>query len=97
MATIVLNDTSFNLNSFGHNTVFGNETITSYAYFNMEYGNNYDTLYALAENPITSLSIKNSSDEVIYSLSDINALITNIDASLTGEFMTINVNLQFIN
>lgn len=96
MATIILNETPFTVFGFNRNTTFNDDSITSYAYFNIAYNNSAD-LFTLAENPITSLVIKNSNNEAIYTLSNINAVISNIDEILSNEDMVVNVNLQFTN
>lgn len=95
MATIILNETSFALNTFNRNTNFSNDSINSYAYFSINYDNSAEALYELGESTITSIVIKNSMNETIYELNNINAKINSIDENLNGEEIYVNVNIQF--
>lgn len=97
MATIILNETPFTIYTFGRNTIYNDNTMYSSAYMSVAYNEASAALYTLAENHITSLVIKNSSNEVIYNLSNIDAIITNIDENLSEDSISVNVNLQFLN
>lgn len=92
MNKIKFNDVEFEVESYNKNTYFHEELSSN--------GNcsiitdNMDALNALAEVPITSLQILHDG-EVIYNLHDINAKIDNINEYLSGDRMSINVNLIF--
>lgn len=98
MATIIINDSTFQLTGFNRSTAFTDDTISSYAYLSITYDNNASAaIHQIAEGAITSIVIKNSNNETIYTLSDINAKISNIDEILNGDVITVSVNLQFNN
>lgn len=92
MNKIKFNDVEFEVESYSKNTYFNNELSSN--------GNcsiitdDMDALNALANVPITSLQILHDG-EVIYNLHDINAKIDNINEYLSGDRMSINVNLIF--
>lgn len=92
MNKIKFNDVEFEVESYSKNTYFHEELSSN--------GNcsiitdDMDALHALAEVPITSLQILHDG-EVIYNLHDINAKIDNINEYLSGDRMSINVNLIF--
>ena len=95
MVNIIFNgEHTYELNSFTRDTTFNftDDTMTSTAYMNLK-----DTdaqLEALGHSVITSLQIK-VNDEVIYSLPEITAHITNLNESLMGDTMTTNLNISF--
>ena len=92
MNKIKFNDVEFEVESYSKNTYFHEELSSN--------GNcsiitdDMDALHALAEVPITSIQILHDG-EVIYNLHDINAKIDNINEYLSGDRMSINVNLIF--
>ena len=92
MNKIKFNDIEFEVESYSKNTYFHEELSSN--------GNcsiitdDMDALNALAEVPITSLQILHDG-EVIYNLHDINAKIDTINEYLSGDRMSINVNLIF--
>lgn len=96
MYTLILNETNFQINSFGRNTYFQEDgSYTSNGYMNFVNSNNLAaTLHALAQEPITSLIIK-LNNEVVYNAGEINARIQSIDENLNGDTMNINLNIQF--
>ena len=95
MNTISLNSIDFNLNSFSRNTYLKEPSdIQSIAYINISSPYNPNDLMTLTQNPITSLIIKHD-DEVIYTLSDLNAQIISMDENFNTDKINVNINLQF--
>lgn len=95
MANIIFNgEHTYELNSFTRDTTFNftDDTMASVAYMNLK--NTDAQLEALGRSVITSLQIK-VNDDVIYSLPEITAHITNLNESLMGDAMTTNVNISF--
>ena len=95
MANIIFNgEHTYELNSFTRDTNFNftDNTMTSTAYMNLK--NTDAQLEALGCSVITSLQIK-VNDDVIYSLPEITAHITNLSESLMGDAMTTNLNISF--
>lgn len=97
MATIILNgEEEFTFTDYSRYINFEGETTTDTASIsNMNGANASARLYALAQDPITSLQIKNN-DNVIYTLDNLNGSITNIYEGYTGgDSVTANLNLKF--
>lgn len=96
MATIILNNSlEFEFSDYIRNTYFNNDGITSEGYINNIKGNNISVqLYELSEETITSIQIKKD-NEIIYTLPNINANLTNINEGYNGERVYINIALRF--
>ena len=92
MNKIKFNDVEFEVESYSKNTYFHEELSSNGSCSIIT--DNMDALNALAEVPITSLQILHDG-EVIYNLHDINAKIDTINEYLSGDRMSINVNLIF--
>ena len=95
MIEIILNNAHFGINSFSRNTYFNGNTIESNAYFDVtNFSDAVATIHSLVDVPITTLLIKKG-DQTIYDAGEINARITNLNESLSGEQMLSNVNIRF--
>lgn len=98
MAKIILNDEEFAFSGYSRTTYFNaDETISSSGYIGDLRGNNLATrISALAQEPITFLSIEKDDGTEIYTLNNINAKINSMDESYNGTDMIMtNLNLQF--
>jgi len=93
MNTIKFNNTSFEVESYNKNTYFTGESVSSNASCTIK-TNDMTTVNALAEDPITSITITHD-EEVIYTLTNINAKIDSINEYLSGDRMNVNINLTF--
>ena len=94
MATISLKNSTFTLHGFTRTTSFDENRMVSYANCNMNYSLSTN-LQELAEDPLTSITIKNNENETIYSLENIDAHIRTIEETLNGEYMSVNLNIHF--
>lgn len=96
MATITLNSQEFIFTDYSRTVNFGGEHISDSAYINNISGLDVSTrLRALGEDTITSLVIKYN-DEVIYSLTNLNAQIISITEGYSGgETVTTGINIRF--
>lgn len=97
MAKIILNNEEFDFQGYNRNTYFNGDSITSTGYVNGLTGTNLaQRLYALAEEPLTSIAIKKDDDTVIYTLANLNAKVNSIDENYNGiDAVLTNLNLQF--
>lgn len=97
MSTIIFNNKSFPVTSYNRNTSFYNNTMQSEGSASLYIsGELINDLYSLSEDNITSIQIAND-EEVIYSLSNVNAKLTRIDENYNeyGDNVVTNINLQF--
>ena len=97
MAKIILNNEEFDFSNFNRTTTFSEGSINSSGSIGGIQGTNVHTrLETLAQNPITSLSIKVGDNSIIYSLNDINARINNIEEYYDVlESINVGLNIQF--
>ena len=98
MATLILNgEEEFTFTDYYRYINFDNDAVTDTATVNNISGNNAGArLYELAQAPITSLQIKSNSNNIIYTLDNLNGSITNIYEGYNGgETMSANLNLKF--
>lgn len=97
MATIILNgEEEFTFTDYSRYINFEMENTTDTATVNNMRGINVGSrLYALAQEPITSIQIKNG-ETVIYTLDNLDGSITNIYEGYNGgDSVTANLNLRF--
>ena len=95
MNVIKFNNSEFEVESYTKNTYFTQEGIISNANCSLN-TNNIEAVNALAEGAITSIVIEHD-HLVIYSLTDVNAKIDNINEYLNGNRMNISLTLTFTN
>ena len=93
MNTIKFNNVEFEVENFYRNTNFSEDHIESNGNCSVKV-DSIDEIYELAESTITSIQILHDG-EVIYSLSDLNAKIANINESFTGARVSPNLSIQF--
>lgn len=93
MNTIKFNNKEFEVENFYRNTSFLDDHIESNGNCSVK-ADSIDELYELAESTITSIQILHDG-EVIYSLSDLNTKIANINESFTGDRVYTNISIQF--
>ena len=95
MTKIILNTTEFEIDSYGRNTYFNGETISSNA--NCSILNSDATeLNELLGVAITTIQIYHDNN-LIYDLQDINARIESINEYLSGNRIGTSINLVFDN
>lgn len=98
MITIVFNGASskaIELTGFNRSTTFENGNMNSMAYLNVV--NTAQTAGWLQEfglAGITNLTIKDGND-VIYNLANLNARISSVNESLSGNEISVSVNIEF--
>ena len=94
MNTIKLNNVEFAVESYNKNTTFSGETVSSNGYISFAPIDNIDALNTLSQSAITSIQILHD-EKVIYDLQNINAHVDSMNEYLSGDRMTIGVNLTF--
>lgn len=98
MITLVLNDQAekaMQISSYNRNTTFEQGALNSIAYFTV--ASDEETAALLQElglSEITSIKIY-SDEDLIYSLTELEAHITTISEYLEGDHITMNVNITF--
>jgi len=93
MNKIVLNNAEFEIDSFNKNTSYSAGTIMSTGYMSV-LTTDISELNTLAKGIITSLKIYHD-ETLIYNLENINATIDNISEYLSGDHMSITINMTF--
>ena len=94
MKTLILNNEEFEITSFNKYTSIQRESIRSNASINMADNSDYNRLYAMGEDTITSLVIKNG-ETTIYSLSNIGAKIDSMNEIMEDDIIRLVVNIDF--
>lgn len=99
MTKIIINgltNLAFPIRNYNRNTNIENEFINSDAYINAEYSEAIVNLIN-NNNIITSIQILNNDNQTIYSLSDINAKVYNVNEYLEDGHMILNISIRFDN
>lgn len=96
MAKIYFNNVEFEVLTFNRNTSFNGTDVMSNGYCTIRSSaTNVEALHSLIDDPLTSLIIKNSDDEVIYDAGTIDAQFASIDETLNNEAITLSINMIF--
>ena len=93
MNTIKFNDVEFNVMSYNKSTTFNGDRITSNAYCDIV-PTDIAALHELGDDLISTIQIYHDG-ELIYSITDQEGHITNINEYLNGDHMSANVTLVF--
>ena len=94
MKTLILNNEEFEITSFNKYTSIQRDSIRSNASINMADNSDYNRLYAMGEDIITSLVIKNG-ETTIYSLSNISAKIDSMNEIMEDDIIRLVINIDF--
>lgn len=94
MKTLILNNEEFEITSFNKYTSIQRDSVRSNATINMASNTDYDRLYAMGDDTITSLVIKNG-EKTIYSLSNISARIESMNEIMEDDDVRLVVNIDF--
>lgn len=92
MYKISLNDKQFDIDNYNKSTNFNNGMIDSNIFISL-ITKDITELNKLAEETITSIQIAMENGNVIYTLEDIEAKVSNINEFLSGDHININLNL----
>lgn len=95
MAKLILNSTvEVKISAFNKNISVYENNVTSTAYFQIDDSMGGD-LEQLIGQTITSIVIKDSQENTIYTLNNANASISNLNVTLNGDVLSTDMNLTF--